>query len=75
MTRAGEVLIEGDATGSRMSCGFCGDRLPEPLKDVSAVGTPTGIVIASMERPVHRCSSISKSDEMYALRRIGADRG
>lgn len=52
------------------ACGVCAAELPSHLEDVYGVRTPTGVVIVSMDVPVHTCASLERSDGLAAMRWI-----
>lgn len=56
--------------GELVSCDRCGTAIPAGVDDAYIVGTPSGAVFASMDRPIHTCASLEQRDGVDAMRRI-----
>ncbi len=49
------------------SCGRCRDPIPTELGSIAVFALDTGMLFIEEERPIHRCASLSRSDELLGL--------
>jgi hypothetical protein len=54
-------------------CGYCKERLGNILEHVWVFGTESGTLIVGIDRAIHRCATLTRTDEMEAMRRIAED--
>lgn len=65
------MVIAYEPGDSSLRCALCGGELPNILNEVIVCHTESGTVIVGRDRAVHKCDTVTKTDELDALIKAG----